>query len=176
MGEALHETRMLSSVRRKLQRLGFPTEAHWVQLAIQRGCNHYWQKGPSVIDPGPESISNLEIATSLLANESAYHPTFVRIAAQLISGETDPDAVLRMAKLERFETPLRHIAEAGKTIEPDQILWTKLLEKLPDRSPPEAVLPHRDRFTTEAPVQAGQLRLKRSKQWLRPSPSTVRIN
>lgn len=168
LGEALHETRMLSSVRRKLRRLGFPTEAHWVQLAILRGCVHYQQEGPHVMDPGPKVLRNLEVAAGLLSNESVYDPTFVRIAAQLIGGETDPDAILRMAKLERLETPLRHIAQAGNTIEPDHTLWQTLLDRLPERTPPEGILPHTDRFTTEGPIRAGQLRMKRPKRWLRP--------
>ncbi|MCC5848360.1 MAG: hypothetical protein JJU29_09715 [Verrucomicrobia bacterium] len=168
LGEALQETRILSPVRRKLMRHGFPTEAHWVQLATLRGCHHYQEQGPHVIDPGPDCISNLEIAAALLSNESKYNPTFIRVAAQLISGESTPDAILRIADMERLQTPLRHIAEAGKTIEPDNVFWTTLLINLPPRRPPAGILPHRDRFTTEAPIHAGQLRMARSKLWLRP--------
>ncbi|MCC5850916.1 MAG: hypothetical protein JJU29_22740 [Verrucomicrobia bacterium] len=168
LGEALQETRILSPVRRKLRQLGFPTETYWVQLAILRGCHHYQEPGPPVIDPGPDRISNLEIAAALLSNESEYNPTFVRVAAQLVSGGSTSDAILRIANMERLHTPLRHIAEAGKAIEPDNSFWTTLLKNLPSRRPPEGILPHRDRFTTEAPLHAGQLRMKRSKLWLRP--------
>ncbi len=168
LGDMLHETRILSPVRRKLRRFGFPTEAHLVQLAIHRGCRHYLQPGPPIQDPGPALISNLEIAAALLSNEALYNPTFIRVAAQLIGGENNPESILRIADMERIQTPLRHIAQAGHRIEPDNPFWKTLLERLPKRNPPEGVLPHSDRFTTESTLHAGQLHRARPKRWLRP--------
>ena len=168
LGKMLGETQHLSPLSRKMRRMGFPTEEHLVQLAISRGCSHYRRPGPPVQDPGKEQIQDAELLTALLLSENTYNPDFIRIAGQLLGGESDLQTVLKLAKKERVETCLRHIAQQGHTIEPENEIWTKLLQDLPMRNPPTGILPHSDRFITLSGFGRGKLRTPPGKHWLRP--------
>ncbi|MEX2608220.1 MAG: hypothetical protein WD708_12830 [Kiritimatiellia bacterium] len=170
LGKALRETSHLSPLQRKLDRLGLKDSENWIQLGIHRGCGHYRRKGPMVKDPGTDTLSNLELAVALLLNGNIYDPVNIRVAAQLLSGESDVDKTLFLTEKERVWTGLRYIAACGSILDPDNTYWKKLIEKLPSNSPPKGVLPHPDRFTTESPPLRGQLGCARQRIWLRPNP------
>jgi hypothetical protein len=172
LAKILDETQHLSPLRRKLRRLGFPGEAQWIQLAIERGCTHYQRPGPAVQDPGKEQISNGELLTALLLSENKYNPDNIRIAGQLLGGETELKKILMLAKQERVETCLRHIAQQGHSVEPENEMWRVLLQSLPIRNPPQGTLPHLDRFTTLTGFGPGKLRIPPRKKWLRPIPAS----
>ena len=79
------------------------------------------------------------------------------------------DKILRLARLERCESVVRHIAECASKIEPDQPFWASLLERLPDTPPPAAdILPHPSRFVAMSGLDRTG-RINRA-QWIRPTP------
>lgn len=168
LGNALAETQHISPLSRKMKRLGFPSPDHLIQLAIHRGCTHYRRPGPTIQDPGTSQISNAELIAALLLSQNPYNPDLIRIAGQLLGAEPDPRPILKLAKQERFETCLRHIALQGTKLEPHHPLWQSLLQNLPDRHPPNGILPHSDRFTSFATFTPRNLRSPPQKIWLRP--------
>lgn len=83
----------------------------------------------------------------------------------------DPKRLARLTRLERSEAVVREIAKAGNATEPENPLWSFLLQELPDRgSIPNGVLPHPTRFV----AMTAMTREGRGVQsrWIRPEQET----
>lgn len=167
LAEALGETSHLSPLAKKLRRLGISTPEQWKQLAVLRGCAYYQQEHVTVVDPGKNLVSNLELAVALLLGDTPYDLTAIRMAGQLLSEESDVDAIIRLAQKERVSRRIRYIADKGSEVEPENPLWSGLCENLQEHSYPPGRLPHVDRFTVDVGGGREALGKPRQTQWLK---------
>ena len=146
----LGTTTHLSPLLHKASRLGLDA-AKLEELAIQRGCDYYERNDSAAAPPVPvEEFSNLELALALLNPALRYHPQTLRLGAAMLGApENVPEEIARCAELERCESVVRYIAEAGKKFEPENPFWIALLKLLPAVEPPKSsVMPHPTRFVS----------------------------
>ena len=158
-----------SPLLRKAKRLGLgPRELEL--LAVQRGCDYY-HDGTSLPPPSVamDQFDNVELAIALLNLTLPYSPQAVRLGGAMLSAPPNtPEAVARLARMERGENIVRYVAEAGRKFEPDNPFWTGLLQLLPAaRSFRSGVLPHPTRFV----AMTGLTRrgVETVVEWIRPS-------
>lgn len=145
LGVAPHVSPLLC----KAQRLGLRSLVDLQNLAVQRGCRHYWHEGvPEGELVGKEQFSNEELAIALLSVANPYDPHSIRCGAAMLSDEDNDVAVLtHLARQERCVAVVGYVAKAGRKFEPEHPFWSELLAQLPQFAPPkEGVLPHPTRF------------------------------
>jgi hypothetical protein len=164
----------------KARELGLHSASELIALAVARGCRHY-EGGPeslSAAAPSRDSFSDEELAIALLSPCLPYNPRAVRVGAQMLgSSFNQPRRLAFLARKERTETVVRHIAAAGQKTEPNELFWTELLAALPPASmsrsrTPAGVLPHSSRFRSETGLTDPSDPLTRGGPqvtWLRPS-------
>lgn len=165
LAEILGETANISLLARKFRRLGFQSLSDLKQLAVQRGCFHYQTDRDPVQDPGLNAITNEELVVGLLLGQEPYDPFAVRIAGQLMSAVKDIDLLADLSKRERVSARIHYIAQKGKEVEPDNPYWDILWQKFPGKTYPPGLMPHADRFTTDAPQK--KMDFQRRRTWLR---------
>lgn len=167
----------LSSLMQKAKRLGVQSPNDLERIAIARGLQYFGQSSdptherlakPSMLALDPKNFSNEELAIALMSPSLPYSLTRLRMAGAMLGAEgVSALEIRRLARLERCESIVRHIAECAFTVEPHQPFWTSLLEYLP-HSPPLApdILPHLSRFV----AMSGLDRTGRANrmQWIRP--------
>ncbi|MGA0368158.1 MAG: hypothetical protein ACO3N7_01760 [Kiritimatiellia bacterium] len=107
----------------------------------------------------------MELAVALLLGEIPYDPFAVRIAAQLLSSVQDLDLLADLAKRERVSARIHYIAQKGKEVEPENPDWDFICQKFPGKPYPPGLMPHADRFTTEAPRK--RMDFERKRKWIR---------
>ena len=177
LGTPKHHSLLL----RKAHQIGLYGASELIGLAIARGCQHYG-RGPEPVPTKPLSraeFSDEELAIALLSPCLPYNPRAVRVGAQMLSGHGNrPGRLALLARKERSENVVRHIAAAGRSTEPHESFWKELLAALPPALPfrsilPAGVLPHPSRFRMETgwtdpsdPTAHGGPRMT----WLRPAP------
>ena len=168
-----------SLLLRKAIEAGLPSVTELIGLAIARGCRHY-RGGPEPILTAPPSrdvFSYEELAIALLSPCLPYSARTVRVGAQMLGSDgNQPQRIALLARKERAEIVVCHIAVAGEQTEPHEPFWQELLAALPPsslvRSPlPAGILPHPSRFRVEAgltnplnPATRGGPQMR----WLRP--------
>lgn len=155
----LGTTTHLSPLLRKARKLGLgPVELQ--TLAVQRGCRHYMTgEEPEIPLATRAQFSNEELAIALLCVALPYDSRSIRCGAAMLGAEgNSPAALAWLAKLERSEVPVRHVALAGRRYEPENPFWTELISLLPEVPIPDnGALPHPTRyvamtgFTREGP-------------------------
>lgn len=148
LAEKLGTTRHVSPLLQKAWRLNLgPRELEI--LAVQRGCRHY-SNGSEPPKPlaSEEDFSNEELAIALLSPALRYDPHSIRCGAAMLGAKgNDPGRLAKLAIRERAERIVRYVAEAGRSFEPGNSFWARLLELLPPvPPPPTGVLPHPTRF------------------------------
>ncbi len=166
----LGTTTHVSALLRKARKLGLETPRDLANLAVQRGCRHYWHDGvPQVELATREQLSDEELALALLNVALPFDPNAIRCGAAMVSAEgNQPKRLAWLAKLERSERVLRYVAECGKKFEPENPFWTDLLALLPDFPPLyDGALPHPTRFISMTGFIPGVGR-KLVTQWERP--------
>jgi hypothetical protein len=168
LAERLGTTTHISALLQKARRLGLDAEG-LEQLAIQRGCSYYrTSKDFPKSDVDGSQFSNEELAIALLNIALRYDPQTIRLGAAMLGAEGNDTARLaRLAKLERSETIVRYVAEAGRRFEPQNQFWNVLLSLLPDVPPPKSsAVPHPTRFV----AMTGMTRrgVETIIQWIRP--------
>lgn len=180
LGLPVHHSLLL----RKAGRLGLHDTPALIGLAVARGCRHY-RGGSEPVPSEPISravFSDEELAIALLSPCLPYSPRAVRVGAQTLGSRgNQPWRLALLARQERAEAVVRHVAAAGWQTEPQEPFWQGLLAALPATSPtrstvPPGVLPHPSRFRSEtglvpplAPVRGGSPAVT----WLRPSTPTI---
>lgn len=116
---------------------------------------------------GLEDLSNVELGVALCLGHFDYDPINIRLGAEILSAkDCEPRAIAHLARLERCETVIRHIAECGQRAEPNHPGWSALLAALPPRrkTKPDC-LPHWTRFVSMTGVtHRGGMHI----EWLRP--------
>ena len=177
LGSPTHHSLLL----RKAMRVGLHGVSELIGLAIARGCQHY-HGGFEAVPRAPlsrEVFSDEELAIALLSPCLTYSPRAVRVGAQMLGSHGNkPQRLALLARRERSENVVRHIATAGRSTEPNESFWNELLAALPPALPsrsvlPAGVLPHPSRFRAETghtdpsdPSTHGGPRMT----WLRPTP------
>jgi hypothetical protein len=86
-----------------------------VSLAVQRGCWDYEALAKKKVrDTGRDSLPNEEVIIVLLVGENPFLPVAIRCAAQMAkSPGVSPFKLARLAKIEKTERVLAHIAKVG---------------------------------------------------------------
>jgi hypothetical protein len=174
MGTSAH----LSPLLQKAHRLGLRDGRDLEKLAIERGLRYFGSPDqqdqgapnqPAKIAENASSLTNEELAIALINPAAPYSLNRIRMAAAIIAGEgISASRILHLARMERCEAIVRHIAMSGAKVEPASPFWKFLLENLPECTPPNPdVLPHISRFV----AMSGITRYGKQNfmQWIRPS-------
>ena len=176
LGAPVHHSLLL----RKAGWLGLDGAPAMIGLAVARGCLHY-QGGPEPVPgslPSHTAFSDEELAIARLSPSLTYHPRSIRVGAQMLGSRSNqPQRLALLARRERAEKVVRHVATAGQQTEPHEPFWQELLAALPTASAlratiPPGVLPHPSRFRSEAglvPALISASGDKPAATWLRPS-------
>lgn len=168
----LGTTTHVSMLLRKARNLGLATPADLANLAVQRGCRHYWHEGvPAGELATREQFSDEELALALLNVALPFDAHAIRCGAAMVSAEGNtPKRLAWLAKLERSEQVLRYVAECGRRYEPENPFWEELLAVLPiTPEPKDGALPHPTRFIEMTGFIPGVGR-KLVTEWQRPRP------
>jgi hypothetical protein len=176
LARRLGTTTHLSPLMQKAKRLGVHTAEGLERIAIARGLRYFGRIDPESDDlnpdcmPDPDHFSNEELAIALMSPSLPYSLNRIRMAAAMLGADgVSAENVLRLARLERSETIVRHIAESAVRVEPDYPLWRALLRRLPATLPlaPD-ILPHQSRFVAMTGLDRSGRNLRM--QWIRPIP------
>lgn len=179
LGAPVHYSLLL----RKARAAGLHDSSALISLAVARGCQHY-QAGPEpppAKTPSCAAFSDEELAIALLSPSLPYYPRAVRVGAQMLGSRRNrPARLALLARRERAENVVRHVAAAGQQTEPGELFWQELLAALPPASPsrsvlPPGVLPHASRFCIEMGLLNPFNSAPGGKQrvmWLRPRSSS----
>jgi hypothetical protein len=159
LAQTLAMTTPVSPLLRKARRLGLVGVDALIAAAVARGCDHYRSASLTIPKAPPtEVLGDDELVILLLLGENPYEPMAIRCAAQLArSSRIDPVRLARLARMEKTERVLAHIARAGLEHEPTAAaFWQTLMDHLPEAMPrPEPDLPHWSRFVAMPGLQRG---------------------
>lgn len=179
LAKRLGTTHHLSPLLMKASRVGLKNPADLEKLAINRGLRYYDPHGDSMADPiaraesshspGEHAFSNEELALALLSPAAPYSQHRLRMSAAMLAAEGNkPETIALLARRERSEPIIRHIACCGITAEPENPFWSSLLQMLPQSpAPAKDILPHITRFV----AMTGLNRTGKGPfmKWIRPS-------
>jgi hypothetical protein len=167
----------ISPLLQKAKRLGVQTPEDLERIALSRGLRYFGRPDPSsaelLPEPAmpafdPQRFPNEELAIALMSPSLPYSLTRLRMAGALLGADrVSAPEILRLARLERCESIVRHIAQCAAQVEPRNPFWASLLIHLP-LSPPTApdVLPHPTRFIAMSGLdRTGRINRR---QWIRP--------
>jgi hypothetical protein len=151
LARRLGDTAHLSGLAIRLARLSQAGERlpEWLlKTAVERGAKHYQRNFTPTLPPDNPAISDEEIGVALCLGEMPNEPWFIRAAAQLLSSpRVNSQYLARLAKMERVEPVLLHIAAASERAGEPSEPWTTLWRQLhPRRSVRTEALPHWTRF------------------------------
>lgn len=151
LAETLSMTAPVSVLKHKARRLGVDDVQSMIALAVERGCDHYATHRSPAMYPDREVLTDDELVILLLSGGNSYEPNAIRCAAQLSrSIHVTPSGLVRLAKMEKTERVLAHIARAGIQYDPEGArFWNEIFTGLgPVDSRPEPALPHWSRFVS----------------------------
>lgn len=153
--------------------LGLTDGAALAALAARRGVRHY-ATPERPLAPGPErpAFGNAELAIALLHPGLPWEPQRIRLGAAMLAAEdVKPEHLAHLARQERCEAVVRHIAQAGADCEPGNAFWPQLLAALRPGGPiPPGALPHPTRFVAATGFSPTGER-GWSATWIRPQPA-----
>ena len=161
----------------KARGLGLSLSGDLERLAVLRGCQYYQTEPASQLEEvsavdhlseiGDTHFTNVELAMALLSPSLPKSQVRLRLGAAMLAADGNQvDAIVRFARHERSESIVRHIAECGHRVEPDNVFWSELLAALPNFQAKSDVLPHISRFVAMTGVT--QRGLETVMQWVRP--------
>ncbi|MBL9145857.1 MAG: hypothetical protein JNM99_19415 [Verrucomicrobiaceae bacterium] len=181
LARKLGTTPHLSPLLMKARRLGLRGVDELCALAVQRGCRYYDLANESgVLREEPvlrmsssasptRELTNEELSIALLSICQPHSQHGIRVGAAMLGAEgNSASRCASLAIRERCEVVVRHVAECGKKVEPENGFWSDLLALLPETSPaPMDLLPHPTRFV----AMTGYTRKGKGvvMQWIRPS-------
>jgi hypothetical protein len=141
----------------KARELGLSVPLDLERLAMARGCSYYERDlGPLARTAEGVPLSNAELAIALLA--PSHQPTArqIRLAAALLgAADQSAAAVATLAVDENCVGVVRCIASCGNRFEPQNSLWTDLLDALPEMEIDRDHLPHPTRFVEMTGIDRG---------------------
>ena len=112
-----------SLLLRKASRLGLHGAPALISLAVARGCLHY-QGGLEPVPSAPPprtAFSDEELAIALLSPCLPYSPRAIRVGAQMLGSRgNQPRQLALLARRERAEAVVRHLATTGQQTEPHE--------------------------------------------------------
>lgn len=151
LAHRLGETPHLSPLLRKAERFSGAGEhlAEWLlKVAILRGAGHYERPMRPALPPDNPALNDEEVGVALCLAHLPDDPVFVRAASQLLSSPAvNPEELVRLARMERVETVLCHIAAACARVDQNLEPWATVRRELkPRRQLPEGTLSHWTRF------------------------------
>jgi hypothetical protein len=178
LAQRLGTTPHLSPLLMKAKRLGLSAPEDLERLAVRRGLRYYGGPEDGRVMEGSAysarcavseaDLSNEELAMALLALALPFSQFRLRMGAAMLSARgTSPIVLGTLALQERNESVIKHIATCGQQVEPENLFWRELLDKVASAKvyPPD-VLPHITRFVAMTGVT------RRGKetvmQWIRP--------
>lgn len=163
---SLGDTTHISPLLRKLfleSEAGQQLPIWLLSVAAARGASDFAPRVSPTLPPDNPSLSNEEVAIGLCLNHMPDDPVLICAAAQLLSSTTtDVAKVLWLAKTERTEAVLRHIAEACAEVSPEIEPWKMVRERLfPRARAKQGALPLASSFCeTQLPNKSGLWRRK----------------
>jgi hypothetical protein len=108
---------------------------------------------PGTPFPGPDEVSNAELAVAICQAQSLDRPQWLRAAAQLIArGDIPLPELLLMARRERVERILAELARQSLKVDPDHAAWKAIDAAFGDLPPLRDSLVHWTRLAE--PVMA----------------------
>lgn len=179
LAQRMGTTPHISPLLMKAWRIGLKQPEDLEKLAVHRGLRYYDSYGdtkslpheqarPSII-ANEDTLSNEELALALISLATPYSLQRLRMSAAMIAAQGNkPETIALLAKRERSEPIVRHIAQCGSKAEPYNHFWKKLLDLLPQTPAPALdVLPHLTRFV----AMTGLTRAGKGTrmQWIRPT-------
>lgn len=163
-------TTQLSPLLRKCASLGLELPRDLERLAVQRGCGYYdlgLAEDRKVLREN--SLTNTELGVALLSPHLPTNHRLIRIGAMMLSApDVDAGKLTALARQEGCADVLRHIADAGRRFEPQNLFWRRLTDLLPDQIPDRDRLPHPTRFIEMTGITRGKTGT--FTHWLRAKP------
>jgi hypothetical protein len=119
-----------------------------LKIAVERGAKHYQREFDPSLPPDNPAISDEELGIGLCLGQMPDDPWLIRAAAQLLSSpRVNPQRLALLAKMERVEPVLLHIAAAAKRVDALSEPWASLRQQLHSRRTIRTeMLPHWTRF------------------------------
>lgn len=169
----------LSPLLQKARRLGAHDPRDLESIALARGLRYFGRPGnpqdkgrePCAIPAMDLSLfTNEELAIALINPAAPYSLTRIRMAAAVMAADgVSAVEITRLARQERCQSVVRHIARCGNTVEPENPFWQSLLQNLPDTPPVSPdILPHISRFVALSGITRNGR--QNTMQWIRPIP------
>ena len=151
LARKLGDTTHVSGLAIRLARLSGAGDRlpEWLlRTAVARGAKHHQRDFDPSLPPDNPAISDEEIGIALCLGQMPDDPWFIRAAAQLVSSpRVDPQRLARLAKMERVEPILLHIAAACARVGEPSEPWATLRRQLHSRRAVRTeALPHWTRF------------------------------
>lgn len=151
LARRLGDTAHVSGLAVRLVRLSGAGDRlpEWLlKSALERGAKHYKRDFDPSLPPDNPAISDEEIGIALCLGQMPDDPWMIRAAAQLLSSpRINPQRLALLAKMERAEPVLLHIAAASERVDAAAEPWATLRRQLhPRRTVRTEALPHWTRF------------------------------
>jgi len=167
----------LSPLLQRARRLGAGDVRDLEHIALGRGLRYFGfpenhqdtsLDRPALPAGDRSQFSDEELVIALINPAAPYSLTRIRMAAALMAADGISAAkIIRLARQERCESVVRHIARCGNTVEPKNPFWQTLLRNLPDAPPAKPdVLPHISRFVAFSGINRNGR--QDTMQWIRP--------
>ncbi len=170
----------------KAARHGLELPADLEKLAVLRGLRYYDLRNERHLWHDQERLrlserefSNGELAIALLSPALPDTDGCPRLHRQRMAGALLGDRanqaveIAALARAENYAGMVRHIAECGRDVEPDEVFWAALAEALHDAPPPEGNVPHITRLIEMTGITRGKVGIQR--RWLRPHIASVAV-
>lgn len=168
-----------SALLGKAVRLGLELPTDLDMLAVLRGLRYYdlrnerhlWRDEQRLRVPESD-FSNGELAIALLSPVLMHGDGCARLHRQRLAGAllgdraNQADEIAALARAENCAGMVRHIAQCGRDVEPDEAFWATLAEALRDAPEPEGNVPHITRLIEMTGITRGKVGIQR--RWLRP--------
>lgn len=169
----------LSPLLQKARSLGASDPRDLEAIALSRGLIYFGSPGSpqgegrvqGIIPAMNHSLfTNEELAIALINPAAPYSLTRIRMAAAVIAAEgVSAEKIVLLSRRERCESIVKHIAQCGNTVEPENPFWRSLLKNLPDTPPTRPdILPHISRFVAFSGITRNGR--QNTMQWIRPIP------
>lgn len=159
LARRLGDTTHVSGLAIRLTRLSGAGDRlpEWLlKAAVGRGATHYQRDFDPSLPPDNPAVSDEEIGVALCLGQHPYNLDNLRAAAQLLSSpRVDPARLCRLARQERCEPVLLHVAAVAERLVPQMEPWAYLRRHLRPRTILRTdALPHWTRLVSYTGISA----------------------